>query len=607
LGGNWDNVNSWSTDDVLQHAGAPATKMPEGNPVVIASGHTILANGDSRVARSTTLNGTAIIDYDNYVNQTPGVVSGTGTMRVRTTGGGSLLIPTGNYTAFSSAAGGTFEFYGTTNATLNAAAFTFNNVIFSGASTKTLASGSYVLNGNLTISSGTVSNTTNNSALSIRGNWTNNSSATAFVPGAGAGTVTFNGTAAQSIGGSFATNFNNLIVNNSSATGVTLNRPAFVAKALTLTDGFVYTTATNLLTVRHTATSTSGSATSYVAGPMKKVGTASFVFPIGTSDGSKWARIGMTTVSGYDATTEFTASYNFTGAANNTPAEMAGGLDHVSYAEVWDLARTLDPSNNASAQVSLYYEDAAIITGSGIVSPADTRVAHFTGGFWQNMGGSGASPITSTVAFTSFSPITFGSIVSYGSNPLPVELISFTAVPVNNKEVALEWKTATEINNNYFLVEKSLNAVDYEVVTSVASKAINGNSSIILNYDAIDSSPYAGISYYRLKQIDFNGDYKYSDVVAVNLNENAELVFDVHPNPTDGNSFNISFATEYDKDYFIEVYDLQGKQLLLQKVIADKAGVSTFEIIPTNQFSSGMYFVKLNSNGKSNYKKIIVK
>ncbi|MBK6834346.1 MAG: T9SS type A sorting domain-containing protein [Bacteroidetes bacterium] len=607
LGGNWDNVNSWSTDDILQHAGAPATKMPEGNPVVIATGHTILANGDSRVARSTILNGTAIIDFDNYVNQTPGIVSGTGTIRVRTTGGGSLLIPTGNYTAFSSAAGGTFEFYGTTNATLNAAAFTFNNVIFSGASTKTLASGSYVLNGNLTITSGTVSNTTNNSSLSIRGNWTNNSSATAFVPGAGVGTVTFNGTSAQSIGGTFATNFNNLIVNNSSATGVTLNQPAFVAKALTLTDGFVYTTPTNLLTVRHTATSTSGSATSYVAGPMKKVGTSSFVFPIGTTDGSKWARIGMTTVSGYDATTEFTASYTFTGAANNTPAEMAGGLDHVSYAEVWDLTRTLDPSNNASAQVSLYYEDAAIITGSGIVSPADTRVAHFSGGFWQNMGGSGASPITSTVAFTSFSPITFGSIVSYGSNPLPVELISFTAVPLNNKEVVLDWKTATEINNNYFLIEKSSNAVDYEVVTSVASKAINGNSSTILNYDAIDSSPYSGTSYYRLKQIDFNGDYKYSDVVAVNLNENAELVFDVYPNPTDGNSFNISFATEYDKDYFIEVYDLQGKQLLLQKVIADKAGVSTFEIIPANQFSSGMYFVKLNSNGKSNYKKIIVK
>ena len=607
LVGNWDDINSWSTDDVLQHAGAPATKMPEGNPVVIASGHTILANGDSRVARSTTLNGTAIIDYDNYVNQTPGIVSGTGTMRVRTTSGGSLLIPTGNYNAFSSAAGGTFEFYGTTNATLNATAFTFNNVIFSGASTKTLASGSYVLNGNLTISSGTVSNTANNSSLSIRGNWTNNSSATAFVPGAGAGTVTFNGTTAQSIGGSFATNFNNLIVNNSSATGVTLNRPAFVAKALTLTDGFVYTTATNLLTVRHNATSTSGSATSYVAGPMKKVGTASFIFPIGTNDGSKWARIGMTTVSGYDATTEFTANYTFTGAANNTPAEMAGGLDHVSYAEVWDLARTLDPSNNASAQVSLYYEDAAIITGSGIVSPADTRVAHFTGGFWQNMGGSGASPITSTVAFTSFSPITFGSTVNYGSNPLPVELLNFTAVPLNNKEVILEWKTATEINNNYFLVEKSSNAIDYEVVTSVASKAINGNSSTIINYDAIDSSPYFGTSYYRLKQVDFNGDYKYSDVVAVNLNENTELVFDVYPNPTDGNTFNISFATEYDKDYFIEVYDLQGKQLLSQKVIADKAGVSTFEIIPTNQFSSGMYFVKLNSNGKSNYKKIVVK
>ncbi len=606
LGGTWDDFNSWSTDDILQHDGAPVTKMPEGNPVIIASGHTITANGDSRVARSTVLNGTAILDYSDYVNQTPGTVSGTGTIRVQTTSGGSLLIPTGNYTSFASTAGGTFEFYGTTNATLNAAAFTFNNIIFSGASTKTLASGSYVLNGNLTISSGTLSNTTNNSALSIKGNWTNNSSTTAFVPGSGVGTVTFNGSTAQSVGGSFSTSFNNLTINNSSATGLTLNQPIFVAKALTLTDGFVYTTSTNLLTVRHNGTASSGSAASYVAGPMKKVGTASFIFPIGTSDGVKWARIGMNAVSGYDVTTEFTADYSFTGASNNTLLEMNGGLDHVSYAEVWNLARTLDPSNNASARVALYYEDAA---GSGILSPTDTRVAHYSSvsSKWENMGGSGASPITSTVTFTSFSPITFGSTVSYGSNPLPVELVSFEATVTENKKVALTWQTATELNNDYFVVEKSLNAIDFDEVSIVESKALNGNSNSTLNYSLVDSEPYLGASYYRLKQVDFNGDFNYSSIVSVSLTSDSEISFSIYPNPIEGSAVNISFGGAKNQEFLVKIMDLHGKKLVSKEISVMETGNTTYKITLPEDLVSGMYFVSLYSGNKVSHKKLIVK
>lgn len=605
LGGTWDDFNSWSTDDILQHDGAPVTKMPEGNPVIIASGHTITANGDSRVARSTVLNGTAILDFDDYVNQTPGTVSGTGTIRVKTTPGGSLLIPTGNYASFSSAAGGTFEFYGTTNATLNASAFTFNNLIFSGASTKTLASGSYVVNGNLTISAGTLNNTTNNSALSIKGNWTNNSSATGFVPGSGAGSVTFNGTSAQSISGSFSSNFNNLIINNTSATGLTLNMPIFVSKALTLTDGHLYTTSTNLLTVNHTATATSGSATSFVAGPMKKVGTSSFVFPIGTSDGVKWARLGMTAVSGYDVTTEFTASYTYTGALNNTLPEMNGGMDHVSYVEVWDLARTLDPSNNASARVALYYEDAA---GSGILSPSDTRVAHYSSvsSKWENMGGAGSSPITSTVAFTSFSPVTFGSVVSF-TNPLPVELISFSATAVNNNVVELNWQTATELNNDYFVIEKSSNATDFEEVSLVESKALNGSSNSNLNYSIIDSEPYLGESYYRLKQVDFNGDFNYSSIVSVSLTSDSEISFTIYPNPIEGSAVNISFGGTKNQEFLVEIMDLHGKKLVSKEISVMGTGITTYKITLPEGIVSGMYFVSLYSGNKVSHKKLIVK
>ncbi len=605
LGGDWDNLNSWSTDDILQHAGAPATRMPEGNPVIIASGHTITANGNSRVARSIVLNGTAILDYSDFINHTPGNVSGTGTIKIKSTSGGSLLIPSANYTSFVAAGGGTFEFYGTTNATLNASAFTFNNVIFSGTSTKTLASGTYVLNGNLTISGGTLSNTTNNSPLSIKGNWTNNSGASAFLPGS-TGTVTFNGTSAQSIGGSASTNFNNLVINNSSSTGVTLNAAASVTKALTLTDGFLYTSSTNLLSLADNATATSGSVNSYVAGPMKKVGDDSFTFPIGSSNGAKWARIGMIKVSGYNTTTEFTAQYFATPASNNTTPQMNGGLDHVSYVEVWDLSRTLDPSNDATAKVSLYYEDPVF---SGINSSGDTRVAHFSSvsSKWENMGGSGASPITSTVNFSTFSPITFGSVVAFGINPLPIELVDFTATPKNNNHVELNWTTVSETNNNYFTIERSQDAFNFSELTFVNSQAINGNSNSTLNYTSTDTEPFEGISYYRLKQTDLNGDFSYSDIISVSLNKSGDLDFQVYPNPTNGNSFNILVENEKEQDISINIYDLQGKQVLSKTIKTEQSGKNNIEINPNVPLNSGIYIIHIRSNTKSGYNKLIIK
>lgn len=98
--------------------------------------------------------------------------------------------------------------------------------------------------------------------------------------------------------------------------------------------------------------------------------------------------------------------------------------------------------------------------------------------------------------------------------PLPVELLSFTAVAVNNSKVKLNWITATEINCDFFTVERSVDAHYWESIIQVDGA---GNSSSTLKYEAWDDGPYKGISYYRLKQTDYNGQFYYADIVVVRI------------------------------------------------------------------------------------------
>jgi len=96
---------------------------------------------------------------------------------------------------------------------------------------------------------------------------------------------------------------------------------------------------------------------------------------------------------------------------------------------------------------------------------------------------------------------------------LPIELISFTGEAKNGFN-QLNWITASELNNDFFTVEKSLNILDFEEVGKISGA---GNSNTTLSYSMIDNHP-TNTTYYRLKQTDFNGDFKYSDIIVVNRN-----------------------------------------------------------------------------------------
>ncbi len=115
----------------------------------------------------------------------------------------------------------------------------------------------------------------------------------------------------------------------------------------------------------------------------------------------------------------------------------------------------------------------------------------------------------SVSGLTNFSDFTLGG--AHLVNPLPIELLSFAAT-YQNGTVQLRWSTGSEINNNYFTIERSRDAVNAEIIGFVNGA---GNSLRTLHYRFIDHKPLGGISYYRLKQTDFDGSFEYSNWVAV--------------------------------------------------------------------------------------------
>lgn len=215
------------------------------------------------------------------------------------------------------------------------------------------------------------------STVRVNGDFVNNGTYTANMH-----PVLFGGSMAQTISGSTVTNFHLLILNN--AAGLTLNRSAAITGHLLLSDGKLNTSATHLLTVLDNATASSGSATSFVNGPLKKTGNDAFVFPIGKN--AKWRRLEISAPP--LATSEFTAEYFDDSYVSTTP--VSSPLVVVSNLEYWALNR-LNVSDDV--ELSLYWEDAS---ASAITDCTELSMAAWNGSSWNNILSSASGTCTGT-------------------------------------------------------------------------------------------------------------------------------------------------------------------------------------------------------------------
>ncbi|MCH8903050.1 MAG: T9SS type A sorting domain-containing protein [Bacteroidetes bacterium] len=185
---------------------------------------------------------------------------------------------------------------------------------------------------------------------------------------------------------------------------------------------------------------------------------------------------------------------------------------------------------------------------------------------------------------------------------LPIELIDFTAKPVQSY-VDIHWETASELNNDYFTIERSGNGTDFEWLVDINGA---GNSWSNLEYYYTDVNPLSGTSYYRLKQTDFNGVFEYFPMVSVTLNTITKEIFEVFPNPCYSDKFYIRFNEEKETSFLVTLYDVYGKEIFSRIIPVENYGESVKAIDLDERLAPGIYLVIGSTEDKLYKQKLII-
>ncbi len=177
-------------------------------------------------------------------------------------------------------------------------------------------------------------------------------------------------------------------------------------------------------------------------------------------------------------------------------------------------------------------------------------------------------------------------IAGFSEYTLPLDILSFTAKPdALGKSVILNWQTTNEVNTKEFIVEKRTEHTEF---TAIGTKASN-NTAGIHNYSYTDNNAAPGHAYYRLKQVDKDGEYSYSDIEQVNIQ--AGLSLSVYPVPAD-KVLNVSHAAV--QNAFIKILNAEGKVFLVSAV----ANGATATSVDISKLQKGVYFLIFDDGNK---------
>jgi|GEM_PF-1417546 len=371
---------------------------------------------------------------------------------------------------------------------------------------------------------------------------------------------------------------------------LTLGTPLTVTGSLTLTNGLVRTTAPTLLTLADQATATGGSATSYVDGPLRKVGQQAFVFPLGA--GGHWARLGISAPA--DPTTAFTAEYVAAAYPTHTAATP---LNEVSQVEHW----TLDGAGTPDAvTVRLFWEN-AFRSGLDEFS-SDVQVANYAGTQWETAGNGGldgslaAGSVVSAQPVSRFGAFTLGSL-SPAVNPLSTQLTTFTASQPRPSEVALTWTLPNETNTYGYAVERSAGTTRWQQIGFVASQGLTSQARVYTYQD--QSLPQATQAFYRLRQATPTGEARYSAVTSVALTSSplatapaATATFAMYPNPASGYVM-LRLPAAAGSVAQVTLTDLSGRLVLTQAL---RGGPEATLSLPAS-LAGGVYLLQVQASG----------
>jgi hypothetical protein len=597
-------IASGNVDIGGSYDGGVAPSVGQSPDLVVRGNYTLVLNDNFRRFRKVTIEENATLEVNGTFGHNLGTIEGNGTLKLVD----DASFPAGDYEDFFPDAncsdGGGLEYENNdlgTDVTILAEGFTnLKRLILSGNGKKVMSNATSVnICENLELAGGDFE-MANNSELRVKGNIIKNGGSNFNAEFTNA-TIVMDGTTNQTISGQFTglEAFNILEVNKSSGRLSIIdggNNDVEVSGELKFTNGLINTNTDNSLVIQNSATLSGFKTSSHVNGPLIRNLNASTAsdfdpFPVGQS-----GRYGLIEVSYIQNTDDWTATF-FSESPEENPAigtlanDLGGSNPVVSANQYWEL--TSAGSNMANVKIS-WDPSSNIADGSASVaqSLSELRVVRFKDGVstqWEDQGQSSVSGNASNGELTSNTRFDFSTnFVTFGAgdannNSLPVELTFFTAEN-NGNRVDLKWQTASEKNNDFFEIQRSFDGTEFEVLGIVEGA---GDSNETIDYDFKDYAPLAGDSYYRLRQVDYDGAFEYSEVIRINRVEAADLV--AIPNPTQAQNIYLRLSGFHSEQKVqLAIFDLQGRryyQAVHQPSDFNKP-------LPINQeLNSGIYIV----------------
>lgn len=568
--GDWDNVSTWggvgtpgaSDTVIVKNAAIVTINTADAQCAEIQLGSNTnpdKGNGTLSFSASGQLTSTGTVTFGDggnsgYVDMTSGgtfITSVWSGKKGAFTPGTGAVQYTGTFTLAGSASFNQFYDLEIVGTVTMAADIQVNNTL-------TLTSGSFDVGGK---------------DITMLGDWINNGGS--FLEGTGNELVVFQGTSSQDIIGE---TFNRVEIDNVS--GVTISGNITINDLITFTNGDLVLGTNNLILENDASTAGASDASHVVTnstGAIQMKWTSyvgkSFAFPVG--DGTNYTPFSLTMNNSAPAGVDPYIAVGVTNSAEPNHSES----DYLN--RYWSVSSSDLTVINYNWSANYIQSDVVGVESSIIASKYDGAWVEFNSVDVTNnvlSGNNGSS-------FSTFSGKT-------GIVALPVELVRFEG-EIEEGFVQLSWETSSEINNDYFVIEKSFDGVSFNEVGKVHG---NGNSTVTNQYYFTDFSN-KGTAFYRLKQIDFDGAFEYSSIIKVtSLNNPKELI--VFPNPmTRGQLMTISFKEANE----VRLFDSNGSIVYMKNI-----GMGNHVFFSTSSLAPGNYIAQVISGSDIQFSQFLV-
>lgn len=591
--GSWSDISIWTNADGIE---VPAGG-PNGHIVRIIDGTTVNMNRFRIQAYRTELNGR--LEVGSEVGHNLGKVSGGGTLAMT-----SQKWPVGDFTQFMAAGtGSTIEYGGGTYNIPGVNGNEYNNLVITGAGTKTFPRELVYIYDDLSILEDATLETQDD--LYVYSDFTLGVDAT-YSPGE---YTIFIGNNEQHVYGDF-TGRNSLKDFYLKKSSNTVNAAGNIAIRslcylrggvfkieegynLTLNNG-IYSGSESY--INNGETWVEGELAIYLDNGTTSNGVIN-LFPIGKNGKKRFVRLNNVNNGGVSKKVWSTNYYDESAVENGIDIEaMEASLNTVSAAEHWMVG---GPSNG-QAKVSVEWGT------ESDVDPAylnELLLAEWNGSQWISKNGdatgdanNGIVNNTTLSSFTSKAVSKYFTLASSSDNqPLPISLISFTADLNSDLTVKINWSTANEKENDHFIIEKSHDGVVFTQVQIINGA---GYSNEVLNYQIMDREPYEGLSYYRLKQIDFDGAQEIFPMVAIRIERNHLTIpqLNIYPNPyREGNLVAVIDGINEEYEAFVTITDIGGNILIQEKVFPTQENLSKLIGNKIQNVNPGFYIIMIQN------------